>query len=326
MEFSPRIYNLALAWNWQYDEDFIRLIEEMAHARRLTTYVIQQHNLDETLELLQKRKLEFHFILDRASDEDERFQPLAHLVARRSLSTDSSPPIHIINTYDLLKRAADKAIMHLEFLARGLEVPYTIIISPYAHKREVELSLTELARLGRPFIIKPANTTGGGIGVVLGAESLKDIIETRQRHKNDKYLLQEKVRPAYLVDNKAWFRVFYAFGSIVACWWDDQTHLYEEITAAAEETFGLGTLRSITQMIQEICRLDFFSTEIVHTLDQKFVVVDYVNEICDMRLQSRFPDGVPDRVVHAIGTSLVNLVHRSVHSQAPKDSSLALWT
>ncbi len=315
MESTPRTYHLAIAWNWPYDEDFIRLIEELAHARRLTTFVIQQHNLDETLELLQKRKLEFRFVLDRASDEDERFQPLAHLLARRALSTDTSPPIRIINPYDLLKRAADKATMHLEFLSHGIEVPFTIIISPYAYKREIEFSLTELARLGRPFIMKPATTTGGGTGVVLGAESLKDIIETRQHHKNDKYLLQEKVRPAYLADNRAWFRVFYAFGSVVLCWWDDQTHAYEGILPEDEETFGLGSLRSIARRIQEICRLDFFSTEIVYTHDQKYLVVDYVNEMCDMRPQSRFPDGVPDTVVRTIVTSLVDLVHKSVQPE-----------
>ncbi len=75
--------------------------------------------------------------------------------------------------------------------SHGIETLYTIIISPYNHKREVELSLSELAQLGRPFIIKPANTTGGGIGVVTGAETLKDVLEARQHHKNDKYLLQE---------------------------------------------------------------------------------------------------------------------------------------
>jgi len=126
--------------------------------------------------------------------------------------------------------------MDLEFLSRGLAVPYTIITSPYAHKREVELSLTELAKLVRPFIIKPANTTGGGIGVVLGAESLNDAIETRQHHKNDKYLLQEKVDPTSFGEKRACFRVFYAFGSTIPCWWDDQTHIYDQLTPEEEET------------------------------------------------------------------------------------------
>jgi glutathione synthase/RimK-type ligase-like ATP-grasp enzyme len=216
----------------------------------------------------------------------------------------------IVNPYDLLRRASDKATMHLEFLSHGLHVPYTIIISPYALKREVELSLSELALLGRPFIIKPANTTGGGIGVVLGAESLKDIIETRQHHKNDKYLLQEKVIPVDVDGHRGWFRVFYSFGNILPCWWNDQTHMYSELTRKDEEAFGLEPLRGITATIREICGLDFFSTEIAVSAAKRFVVVDYVNEMCDMRLQSIHADGVPDcivsRIADAFADSLVS--------------------
>jgi hypothetical protein len=197
--------------------------------------------------------------------------------------------------------------MHLEFLSRGIHVPYTIIISPYTHRKEVELSLSELALLGRPFIIKPANTTGGGIGVVLGAESLKDVLETRQHHKNDKYLLQEKVIPIELDHHRGWFRVFYAFGTVLPCWWNDLTHIYEELTPKEEEAFGLQPLRSVAITIQQICGLDFFSTEIAMTPNDKFVVVDYVNEMCDMRLRSSHSDGVPDQIVLSVADALVEL-------------------
>lgn len=144
--------------------------------------------------------------------------------------------------------------------------------------------------------------------MVLGAESLKDIIETRQHHKNDKYLLQEKVVPVSLADHRAWFRVFYAFGIVLLCWWDDQTHLYEEITPDQEEMFGLGELRTIANIIREICGLDFFSTEVVFTAANSFVVVDYVNEMCDMRVQSLHADGVPDPVVRSIVNAMVEFI------------------
>jgi hypothetical protein len=190
--------------------------------------------------------------------------------------------------------------MHLEFLTKGINVPFTIIISPYTKKKEVELKLSDIARLGRPFIIKPANTTGGGIGVILGAETLKDVIESRQRHKNDKYLLQEKISPIPLDGQKGWFRVFYSFDLVLPCWWDDETHVYRMITKDEVTTYGLRSLFTITRKIWEVCHLDFFSTEIAFTREGKFVVVDYVNDICDMRLQSLHFDGVPDLVVSEI--------------------------
>ena len=52
--------------------------------------------------------------------------------------------------------------------------------------------------------------------------------------------------------------------------------------------------------IRKVCSLDFFSSEIALTEENTFVVVDYVNEVCDMRLQSKHKDGVPDDVVRRI--------------------------
>ncbi len=317
MESENQEYDIGLVWNWVYDQEFLHLIVSAVQAKGLSAFLIDHTNLAETIEKVKSDKIQFHFILDRASDEDERFLPLAQAFTRRQSSSTPRPPLCIINPYELLRRASDKATMHLEFLTRGLHVPFTIIISPYNHKHEVELSLTELSQLGRPFIIKPANTTGGGVGVVLGAESLKDIIETRQHHKNDKYLLQEKVNPAHLEERRAWFRVFYAFGQIIPCWWDDLTHIYEELTPADEEGFGLRPLRTITATIREICGLEFFSTEIALTPGQSFIVVDYVNEMCDMRLKALHVDGVPDPIVQRIALSLADfLTDPEAHSHS----------
>lgn len=313
MEGHTQVFDLAIAWNWEYDLEFINLIEQIAQKRGISTYLIHHRNVEEAVAQLHKGKISFRVVLDRASDEEESFHSFVRTLARRPHAGGPQSAPYVINPYDLQKKASDKATMHLEFLTAGLEVPYTIIISPYSHRREMELSLSELAHLGRPFIIKPANTTGGGVGVVMGAESLKDILDARQHHKNDKYLLQETIKPAYLSENRAWFRVFSAFGKIVPCWWDDESHLYQEVTTEDEETFGLLALRQLTARIRDVCQLDFFSTELAYTLNDKFVVVDYVNEICDMRLQSRHPDGVPDRIVEEIATSLVDFVEKKVH-------------
>jgi len=306
MKATRQGFDIAVAWNWDFDSEFLHCVDSAASARGLTTHFVNQQNLDETISRLHDHTLHVRVFLDRASDEDERFLLLANLIRRIARASAPHETLHVINPHDLLHRASDKATMHLEFLSHGIHVPYTIIITPYSQRKEVELSLSELAMLGRPFIIKPANTTGGGVGVVLGAESLKDVIETRQHHKNDKYLLQEKVVPVEVADHRGWFRVFYAFGLVLPCWWNDETHFYEELTPKDEEGFGLQPLRSITATIQQICGLDFFSTEIAMTSIEKFVVVDYVNEMCDMRLQSRHPDGVPDQIVRSIAEALVD--------------------
>ena len=285
-------FDIGLAWDWEFDRDFIHGIENECVAAGLSTFRVEPHNVEAVTRLVRSRKIAFRSFLDRASDSDEKFLPLARTLERSRLLR--------FNDYPFVEYAKDKSNMHLALLGEGVHVPYTIIISPYNKKQEVELSLTELAHLGRPFIIKPANTTGGGIGVVLGAETLKEIIDSRQFHKNDTYLLQETIRPTELGGSIAWFRTFYAFGTTIACWWDHRTHVYREMTPAEQRKYRLRKLHSIMLTLQKITRLDFFSSEIALTDDGRFVAVDYVNEICDMRLQSKHPDGVPDTIVAAI--------------------------
>ena len=284
--------DFAVAWDWPYDDDFISLMEGECRKRRLRFSAPGAADARRITEELTCGTLSVGTFLDRADPEGEPFAGLARSVAASGA--------RCLNWPDAVRRAADKATMHLEFLSHGIAVPYTIIISPYNHKRQVELSLEQLARLGRPFIIKPANTTGGGTGVITGAETLKDVIDSRKHHKDDKYLLQEKVVPAEPEGRRAWFRVFYVCGGVYPCWWDDITHLYAEVAEEESERLSLSPLRAITHSISEVCGLDFFSTEIAMTSFGKFVTVDYVNEICDMRLQSRHPDGVPDRLARAI--------------------------
>ena len=302
-------YNIAIMWNWEYDRHFIELIRFNTSQQNLKVLEIVANNVEDVFEGYKRKKIRFQYLLDRASDEDERFQPFARYVLKQFRSGDGSL-LSIIHPQDLQSLAADKATMHLEFLSNGIDVPYTIIISPYNHKKEVELSLTELSKLGRPFIIKPANTTGGGVGVVMGAETLKEIIDARQLHKNDKYLLQETIRPVLLNQHRAWLRIFYAFGDIIPCWWDDATHIYSPLTADEIRLLGLSQLFEITERIKNICKLDFFSSELVYTADGKCVAVDYVNEICDMRFQSQFADGVPDSIVHRIVGRLVEYIKK----------------
>lgn len=294
------MYDFGVAWNWEFDNDFIGGIEQECHRLGLTTFRVEPHNIKEVTRLFRSEKIFFQTFLDRASDDDEIFLPLARLVAKSKT--------HLFNKYEYVEYAKDKSNTHLACLGEGIDVPYTIIISPYNKKKEVELSLTELAHLGRPFIIKPANTTGGGIGVVLGAESLKEIIHSRQHHKNDSYLLQETILPENLDGTTAWFRVFYAFGTVIPSWWDHTTHIYRELTSDEIRKYKLHKLNQICETMSKICRLDFFSTEIALTKEGKFVAVDYVNEICDMRPQSKHFDGVPNKIIAAIQHQLANAV------------------
>ncbi len=300
-------YDLAIAWNWEFDHDFIFSVERECQRRNLKTYRIDEDHLPETLRLLKAGAVSFQAFFDRASDADPEFLPLVQWMEEHV--------VYYINPHRRVVHAVDKATMHLEFLSHGLHVPDTIILSPYHEQRELQVKEKDLQRLGVPFVIKPANTTGGGTGVKLHAAALHDVERARQEHKNDIYLLQNMIHPDMLDGKRAWFRVYYAFGDIIPCWWDDHTHRYLLLNSRDEQKFKLKGLRDCIERIQSICGLDFFSSEIAFTREQRFIVVDYVNEVCDMRLQSRFHNGAPDVVVRRI----TGLIAREVaHHLYPK--------
>jgi hypothetical protein len=90
--------------------------------------------------------------------------------------------------------------------------------------------------------------------------------------------------------------------------WDDQTHIYEIISEELKSKINIKKLNQITRTIFGIIQLDFFSTEVVLTSENKFVVIDYVNDQCDMRLKSKHVDGVPNEIVELLITYFIKAV------------------
>jgi hypothetical protein len=125
-----------------------------------------------------------------------------------------------------------------------------------------------------------------------------------------KYLLQSTVVPRTILGRPAWFRVFYAAGSTYPCWWHPFTHVYAPVTFSEEHRYELAPLHEITRRIASLCKLDWFTTEIALTLED-FVVVDYVNDQIDTRIQSKAVDGAPDEVIRSVAQELVKLAKRN---------------
>jgi hypothetical protein len=289
-EIAP--HDLAISLDWEYDWDFVGLIEEACRALELRTLTISPATVAASLEEFRAGRVDFRILFDRAAGSSPEFLALQALALERGRD--------VIDPVGKLRWASDKATMHLEFISHGLHTPHTVILPSYETERDPGLRPEDLVPLGAPFIIKPANTTGGSLGVVENATGLEDALAARAAYPSDKYLLQEKVVPEKTDGKRFWFRGFYILGDVHCTWWDDRTHLYAELDAADVESHALEPLFSIVRTIAAISGLRFFSTEIVRDVRGKFLVVDYVNEICDMRLQSLHPDGVPDAVVRAI--------------------------
>ena len=289
-----REIDLAVAWEWPYDAGFMeRLLARAAEQGRLAMAITQQ-NLNWVLDELAAGRLRIRRLLDRAADEHPAFRPLGPLAEQMGA--------RVLNRIDRQERACDKARNHLLCAARGVPVPPTLIVSPFMH----DPSPPEVpAALGRPFVVKPASGSGSE-GVVLDACSVEDVQHARRTFWADRYLLQQRVQPSLLDGRRAWFRVFYVYGQVIPCWWDDLTHIYAPLCLDEETRFGLVGLRPIVRRIARVVGLDFFTSEIVLASDGRLLCVDYANAPCDLRLQSQHPDGVPDGVIDRIVDALLS--------------------
>jgi len=303
-------FDLGVAWCWEFDKEMVSELERYIHQKGLTIYQIAPYNLEETLGRLQNNQLKFKLFLDRASDQNEEFERLIQLV--KTLG------IKMLNDFDKALWSADKATMHLEFLSAGIEVPYTLILSPF--EQEPDLRVENLEKVGIPFVLKPAHG-GSSEGVVMDAKGVEDIIKAREEFWEDKYLIQQKINPTEISGKRGWFRVFYSCGNVAICWWNDLTRLSEPFFPEQIDQKIYMNMEELTKKIAGVCGLDLFSTEIALAENNKLVVVDYVNDQCDLRKKSLHYDGIPDEVVQKVLTSLTEYVDFYVKSQFKENLS-----
>lgn len=292
-------FDLCLPWYWEYDIDFVRFVEEACHENELSLWQITPDNVLESITELYKGQKSFSVLLDRSQGYD-RFLPINNW-AKKYNKRRINPP-------ELSLWSEDKATMHLELISAGIHTPFTILLPPFLEQPAI--SFFDLTSLGSQFVIKPSNE-GGGEGVVLGASSFDQVLRARMEFPEQKYLLQATVTPRTIQGRPAWFRVFYSVGKTYPCWWHPLTHVSANVSSSEENRYELTPLHDLTQRIASICKLDWFTTEIALTHDE-FIVVDYVNDQIDTRIQSKAVDGAPDDVIRNVARQLVQLTKETI--------------
>jgi hypothetical protein len=292
-------YDLCLTWYWEYDVDFVRMVESACAIRGVSLWQVTPDNLLNTIRLLQSQELIPGILFDRGND-DLRFDPI------RKWAQDNG--IYYINPPEVAFKAEQKDQFHHVLVENDINVPKTIVLPSFLDQHLLEP--VDLNPLGVPFVAKPAYA-GGGAGVALNLSSWEQVLEARIHVPNQRYLLQSHVQTRMIDGRQTWFRVYYCDGRIYPCWWETDTHIATPVTAYEEARHSLGKIRDITRLIARLSGLDIFSTEIAVTPEGDFVAVDYVNDSIDLRAQSKAGDGVPDLVLWFIAYALVGLVeHR----------------
>ncbi len=290
--------DLCLSWYWEYDSDFVRMVEDACKSRGITLCQVKPDSLLQTIRKLQTQEIRPEVLFDRAND-DLRFDPI------RKWAKDNS--IYYINPPQVAFKAEQKDQFHATLIDNGINVPWTIILPSFLDQQL--LDPVDLSPLGTPFVAKPSYA-GGGTGVSLNLTTWDQVLQARIEVPDQRYLLQSLVQTQKINKRETWFRVYYCGGKIYPCWWATDTHIAAPVTAYEEARLGLDKLREITSVIARLSGLDLFSTEIALTPDGKYIAVDYINDSIDLRAKSKAVDGVPDTVLQLIANALVELVEQ----------------
>ena len=296
-------YDLAIAWCWEYDADFVHQIDQECGRIEVRSYLIYPHNLSETLSRMESSELGFRVFFDRASDQEKAFDRLVDEML--------SCRVRMINHAERLSLATDKARMQKELVLQGIRVPKTVVLP--AWDKRPELPSARVNKMVRPLVVKPASG-GCGDGVTLSVHSEEEIQSSRQQFPDDRYLVQERIEPVPITGRRAWFRVFFAFGEVLPCWWDDQTKIADVLSSSQIDKRVYSEIKGIMRKAFRISKLELFSTEMALTPGGKLVVVDPVNDQVDLRRKSSHLDGIPDEVVDRIVVNLVDWVKKRVGS------------
>jgi hypothetical protein len=227
----------------------------------------------------------------------------------------------------------DKAAAHHELERHDLGSPPTVLIRPWTPERDLTASERWHLRLDEPgtrLYIKPANGSCGR-GVIRVDRPTPQrvtaaLAEARRFDPADTYLVQTEIRPPWLrcsdgVSRPAYWRVLHCLGELTPFWWQPLEYLptgtpsYREVSPEEIAYHKLEPVLAYVRALTERCGLEWFSTELclcpfsrpgrftvrdVDGLDLPVVAIDYVNDQCDVDVQSRWSGGPPDAYVRKV--------------------------
>ena len=238
---------------------------------------------------LQAKEISVRVMLDLTANQtidDDPYMSLAREVKRQRG--------HVIDDPDVTATSAHKGRFHQMLLDNQIPVPETIVVNR-SELDNFRITDEMKARLGTPFVVKPA-WGDSGVGVVVDAQS-EDALRwsAEQTPNSDSFLVQKRLQPKELGSHMGWFRLFHFCREVIPCWWDPATHEYQLVTPAQIRKYKLNPLRRIMRNIARVSRMRKFTSEVCLHEHGNFYAIDYVNADPDMNPSSFIPTGCRTR-------------------------------
>jgi hypothetical protein len=307
---------MSVGWGPWRDEPFLYMLREQCEKRRLSLLVCKDVNVERTVEAIESGRLRVGIHLNLQTDYQDEADPYVRL----GYAVKDAGGM-VVNDPDSAKTCSNKSIIHYQFERADIPTPYTVVVRNW-QPATWKLAQKQRRRLGRPFIIKPARGWGKMGVVKVDRGSIKEIARARRFDRGDDFLLQKYVDPLWFGHKMGWFRAFYLFGEVTACWWDRRTQHYAPLTLAESVEYGLEPVAAMAREIAAATQMGFFSTEIALTGKggkRRFLAIDYVNDPCDTTVQSFSHSGVPDCVVRHFAELLAETAWRIKQGLKPAE-------
>src|SRR5262249_32415886 len=124
------------------------------------------------------------------------------------------------------------------------------------------------------------------------------------------------------VERPAYWRVIGCMGELFAFWWSPQSHTngrpsYRTVTSSELRRHRLQPIIGYAQALADLSGLEWFSTEVCLSdgpeesrfcviggdgNERPVVAIDYLNDQCDVDVQSRVPSAPPDVIVRRVAS------------------------
>lgn len=238
----------------------------------LSLLLVNAKNVERVAVEVERGDLRPIVFLDLCHRPGDPFERLLHAMSEAGVHT-----IADVKRYDWTL----KSYSHPRLEAAGLPLPETVILK--AGEVDRELTADERARVGEKVVIKPSYGVAG-LGAVIGmAPSLDVIRKARDYDRQDDWLIQRMISWKKLARRDAYLRAYNVLGCRTLMWWDNRAG-YDILTWDDLREHGLLGALELVDRVAALCELDFFSTEIAITGDAErpFVLIDYVNDQCDI--------------------------------------------
>lgn len=296
-----------------------RMFHEALSPLGLSLLIANKHNVAKLTHEFRAGGLRPVVYLDLCSAVEPAFGEL--------LAAAAGAGVHTVGKPEDLERWTWKARAQEGLERAGLPVPPTVVIRAGEPSRE--LTPEERARIGDKCVIKPSWGVAGK-GVMANVRpTAETLAAARTFDPKDDYLVQRMIRWEKLPGGRTgYLRAYNILGARTLLWWAPETQAYDTLTWDDVRKHDLLPVFDLVERMTRLTGMEFFSSEVAITAGSgadRFVLIDYCNDQCDLNPASAFPIGPPDAWVKWVCERFAEYTWRRKHGmEAPAGHTIWL--